>query len=82
MVYDMTKKKFPNPLDESIPLQSPLISLEQISFFIEFNQVGILNGSDPVIWAHSDPISTAFPEVNNTVTLHFCGHLLIFATFS
>ena len=60
VVYDMQKKEFPQ-----IPPSTQQIGLEDIDFFIELSQLGLVENSK--FYLHSDPNSARDADVRDKV---------------
>lgn len=65
MVYDMLANKFPHPLRDDNPLQSPLVNLHHIRYFIELGSLA--DYGNPTIYAHTDPLSNSDSGVASQV---------------
>lgn len=65
MAYEMTLGKFPKPLKEENPSQSPLIGLEHIKYWIELGSLA--PHGDKKIYLHTDPKSRSDIRVDSNV---------------
>ena len=55
VVYDMQKGQFPQQLKHDVPVQNAPVRLEDIDFFIELSQLGLVE--DGQFYLHTDPVS-------------------------
>ncbi|XP_049271955.1 nicastrin [Rhipicephalus sanguineus] len=82
IVYDMEKGQFPLVgRSASAKAQPANLALQHISHFVELSQVAPLENSSTV-YLHTDPVSTASAEVNQTVgvtplTDVYCFHIFL-----